>query len=1127
MRRLLLFLSLLVTTAAIPILAAIPDALYIKGKASSNNDDNIIPVDADKFENKGNGVFVFGGETGIVIDSTWYNFTVGMIDNTHGAYFQGYGSWGSEIPLENEVPFSFEPFHENYYDAYMAIKPSNNCWIVVKFAEDGNSGTLLITTTKPGFSGGGGGGDDTDPAVTWSFVYDGSVFNLTGSDTLLSVSGIENIEKDKTFYVQKTTKTDDVTTTEYFYTSNDITLGVGVTLAQHDVLGYSSLSYDAEISGITFDTDSNTLTITGTEIIPESPWKITIEDQDENLSMTQGEANMYVYNGKIELKDGKGFRIYCAEPFGLYGTDATLTSDRPITLQNEFYKFMTFGEDVVITNISLDVSTPTAPVMTVTLKENQVITTTEKWSFVYNNTPYNMTDTNDILSPIYNINKIEKDKGFYIKKITTDTTTSNGETTSSESVEYYYTSATINLGEGIVLDMQSEPGASHLNCNADITDISFDTDTKTLTISGTEISDVPVSPTESKWQFVLDGKYYNLTEIDGKWITTEISKITTTQDIYLYNTVDKQAYKSISEGLTIGIGDSQQVNASGKHLLHVGQDVKVSKIEIDEFWGSYNIWVYGEPSVTESWTLVVDDEYSYDFKYDGTQWVIDTDVVSVIKPNQAFHIENNDGEKYVYDSTKIKPEQSYTLEKVKTSEDKAMYVERKISNIDNIIFDSNELSLIIYGVTNKCVLSIYDTTGSKTTKYEMTEDDSEENVWCLSGEAIKLIRTNEEIEIEYNSIKYGFEDFNTKVNINDYLLLKKEEKGSLNVENVLPFKLYTDCDVSDITFYQQSGMLQIIGETTHAPEFALRHSDVSADNGAYALPVAHHSDFNGKHVSVVVAPHADYKYIEDSKTYNMEGNCAEAIANDEGEYLTIGNENVESYVDLHIAVPGVYTVTVSHDLYGSEAQAHLRVRPTLDNMRLHINNYLVKPAPGGGYEVNFHKEHIDGTDGFGYEDGLWSVSHANLDCGLLHPDEKEDVKIWFKPTDDVIDSPIMPVINYLAGASARLTEEDILNNDTQSAPEGYTLYDRNNSIDLQDIVKNSTSKSVKFIVDYNGLRSSEATVAMDNTETAVESVEAAWDAEVIYYDLQGNRVAEPTHGIYIKVVGSKASKIVK
>lgn len=53
-----------------------------------------------------------------------------------------------------------------------------------------------------------------------------------------------------------------------------------------------------------------------------------------------------------------------------------------------------------------------------------------------------------------------------------------------------------------------------------------------------------------------------------------------------------------------------------------------------------------------------------------------------------------------------------------------------------------------------------------------------------------------------------------------------------------------------------------------------------------------------------------------------------------------------------------------------------------------------------------------------------------------------------------------------------------------------------------------------------------SSVATDVT-TAVEGIEADVDATPVYYNLQGVRVANPERGIFIKVVGNKATKVVR
>lgn len=64
---------------------------------------------------------------------------------------------------------------------------------------------------------------------------------------------------------------------------------------------------------------------------------------------------------------------------------------------------------------------------------------------------------------------------------------------------------------------------------------------------------------------------------------------------------------------------------------------------------------------------------------------------------------------------------------------------------------------------------------------------------------------------------------------------------------------------------------------------------------------------------------------------------------------------------------------------------------------------------------------------------------------------------------------------------------------------------------------------------YNVIVNPEAmTVSIDeNVNTGIESIESAnTDAPIEYYDLFGRRVRKPTNGLYIRVQGGKASKVI-
>ncbi|WP_439711514.1 hypothetical protein, partial [Duncaniella muris] len=60
--------------------------------------------------------------------------------------------------------------------------------------------------------------------------------------------------------------------------------------------------------------------------------------------------------------------------------------------------------------------------------------------------------------------------------------------------------------------------------------------------------------------------------------------------------------------------------------------------------------------------------------------------------------------------------------------------------------------------------------------------------------------------------------------------------------------------------------------------------------------------------------------------------------------------------------------------------------------------------------------------------------------------------------------------------------------------------------------------------DATGLKSDVKTVNVSNT-VGIEGI-AAEDGETVWFNLQGVRVTEPQHGIYVRVAGGKAAKVV-
>ena len=50
-------------------------------------------------------------------------------------------------------------------------------------------------------------------------------------------------------------------------------------------------------------------------------------------------------------------------------------------------------------------------------------------------------------------------------------------------------------------------------------------------------------------------------------------------------------------------------------------------------------------------------------------------------------------------------------------------------------------------------------------------------------------------------------------------------------------------------------------------------------------------------------------------------------------------------------------------------------------------------------------------------------------------------------------------------------------------------------------------------------------ISYNNDGSGVDEIEAEANGEAVYYNLQGVKVAEPENGLYIKVQGNKATKV--
>lgn len=111
-----------------------------------------------------------------------------------------------------------------------------------------------------------------------------------------------------------------------------------------------------------------------------------------------------------------------------------------------------------------------------------------------------------------------------------------------------------------------------------------------------------------------------------------------------------------------------------------------------------------------------------------------------------------------------------------------------------------------------------------------------------------------------------------------------------------------------------------------------------------------------------------------------------------------------------------------------------------------------------------------------------------------------------------------------AKAPADLTNKDLENGNVGGLPDagsGKTLAE-------DDVYDMSAPNAVTGYNGYIAIKGAHYTTSTDQNVTGVEDVLAGYeDGEVVYYNLQGVRVAEPTAaGVYLKVQGKNVTKIV-
>lgn len=153
----------------------------------------------------------------------------------------------------------------------------------------------------------------------------------------------------------------------------------------------------------------------------------------------------------------------------------------------------------------------------------------------------------------------------------------------------------------------------------------------------------------------------------------------------------------------------------------------------------------------------------------------------------------------------------------------------------------------------------------------------------------------------------------------------------------------------------------------------------------------------------------------------------------------------------------------------------------------------------------------------------WFVAGIN---GVWVVDSNDPSALWLKKTDEegiyTCEINVTQEEGEFKISNTGWTEEWGTND-----PDNVELTNENLEVELEQVYGEAgnlfytlTPGSYKFTWDYN---TQTLTVVDSSSVAAIE----AGEAEAVYYNLQGVRVANPVKGVFVKVAGNKAAKVVR
>ena len=215
----------------------------------------------------------------------------------------------------------------------------------------------------------------------------------------------------------------------------------------------------------------------------------------------------------------------------------------------------------------------------------------------------------------------------------------------------------------------------------------------------------------------------------------------------------------------------------------------------------------------------------------------------------------------------------------------------------------------------------------------------------------------------------------------------------------------------------------------------------------------------------------------------------------------------------HFPESGSYTVTVT-----SKDES-----VTIDGQTSKDITVNVTPNPAltySDYTVTFTNEKgqtetskIEGPDGI-------NINGMQINGGSIEYPYNETDGLWGDVTNARFYTPGI----YNATVKYVLSDTNI---DTTTTADFQTM--EGQTINISRLAE-TTPLYLYFFIEKNGVASEVEPVTLIKSTTiptAVDSIEASEEGEAVYYNLQGVRVENPEHGIFVKVVNGKATKVVK